>query len=129
MRDDPYSFVTTLLGYFLGTQLGNLIGPHMLIVVCSASGAMIALGRRDKEKRPAGWQFIFVVVVGAFCLTSMVAAGLAHYFDWIEDSRTIFAPVAFALGFVGLDWDDLLPYLWGKYLQLRGLPARERDNG
>ena len=129
MRDDPYSFVTALLGYLIGSQLGGLIGPYILIVICSASGAMIALGRRDPTKKPAGWQFVFVIVIAAFSGTSLVARAAAQYVDWIADPRTIFAPVAFVIGFIGLDWDEVLPRVGEWYLRLRGLPAREKNNG
>lgn len=127
MRDDPYSFVTALLGYILGQTLGSLIAPHMLIVIASASGAMIALGRRDKTKEPKGWQFIFVVVAAAFCFTSLGAYFAAQYLG-IQDPRTVFAPVAFLIGFIGLDYDEAWKFCYNIYAKFRGLP-RENQNG
>lgn len=130
MRDDPYSFTVSVFSFFLGQQLGSLIGPYALIMLCSAAGSMVALGRRDPTKQPAGWSYIVVVMIMAFCGTWIVSVGLAKYVDWIEvDPRTLFAPVAFALGFIGLDWDEVLPSIWGLYLKLRGLPPRENKNG
>lgn len=129
MKDDPYSFVVALFSFLLGQHLGTLIGPYILILICSAAGAQIALGRRDPGKKPAGMAFIGVVVCAAFCGTWIISNLLANYVDGIGDARTLFAPVAFAIGFVGLDWDEVLPWALDKYLQFRGLPPRESKNG
>jgi len=127
MKDDPYSFAVSFISFFLGQQLGAVVGPYVLIVICSMAGAMIALGRRDPNKKPAGWSFIAVVIAAAFCGTWLIANGVAKYVEWVADPRTLFAPVAFAIGFIGLDWDEIALYMWDKFLKSRGLPPREEN--
>lgn len=125
MRDDPYSFVVSFVAFFVGQQLANLIGPYMLILVCALAGAQVALGRRDPNKKPAGWAFVSVVVAGAFAGTWIVSSIIAHYFsDSIGDPHTLFAPVAFIFGFVGLDWDEVLTWVLDRYMLLRGIPPK-----
>jgi uncharacterized membrane protein AbrB (regulator of aidB expression) len=129
MKDDPYSFAVSFFSFFLGQQLGSVIGPYALVIICSMAGAMIALGRRDPARKPAGWAFIAVVVVAAFCGTWLVSMVVSQYVHWLSDPRTVFAPVAFAIGFIGLDWDEVIPYALNLYLRFRGFPPRENGNG
>lgn len=120
-KDDPNTLFTALAGVILSNELARLAGPYMLIVVMATMGALAALGRQGPDRRPTGLTFIAVVVSAAVAFTSVVARIVAAYFpdEWGVSPLTLFAPIAFAIGLVGLDWDKVLPAVFDYYRRWR----------
>lgn len=120
-RNDPYSLFTAIASVILSNELARLAGPYMLIVVMSTMGALAALGRQGPDRRPTGFTFISVVVTAAVAFTSITAKVVSLYFpeEWGISPLTLFAPIAFGIGLVGLDWDKLIPATFDMYRRWR----------
>lgn len=121
MKDDPNSLFTALAAVLLSNELARLAGPYMLIVVMSTMGALAALGRQGPDRRPTGFTFIAVVVSLAVAITTIASTILSKYFpdEWGIAPSTLFAPVAFFIGLIGLDWDKVLPAALDYYRRWR----------
>lgn len=120
-KDDPNSLATALASILLSNELARLAGPYMLIVIMATMGALAALGRQGPERRPTGFTFIAVVVSAAVAFTSITARIVVAYFpdEWGISPLTLFAPIAFVIGLVGLDWDKVLPAAFEYYRRWR----------
>lgn len=119
--DDPNSLFTAIASVLLSNELARLTGPYMLIVVMAAMGALAALGRQGPERRPTGLTFVAVVVSAAVAFTSLLARVAVAYFpdEWGVSPLTLFAPISFVIGLVGLDWDKVIPWVWNRYREWR----------
>lgn len=130
--DDPNALFTAIASVVLSAELARLAGPYMLIVILATMGALGALGRQGPDRRPTGFTFIAVVVSAAVAFTSIVARIVVAYFpeEWGISPLTLFAPIAFLIGLVGLDWDKVLPAAYNAYKDWRSggrLPEGKPD--
>lgn len=115
---DPVAVFTALASLLVGQKLGPVFGAYTLIAIMSTAGALVALGRREPDKKPNGLAFILIVNCIAVGFTSMLAFLTAARIEGLE-APTLFAPIAFVIGMVGLDWPTLLPYVFSKYQEWR----------
>lgn len=115
---DPVALFTLVATMLVGQKAGPVLASYLLILLMSTAGAMAALGRRDPDQKPSGLTFIMIVNCISVGFTSLVASQVAARIDSLE-APTLFAPVAFILGLIGLDYPILIPYLYQKYLEWR----------
>lgn len=92
----------------VSNSVAEVFGPYLLIVVAATAGAWVALGRREPTEKPNGFPFILIVNVIAILFTSLVSFLISANFSSIEE-RVVFAPVAFVIGWIGLDWPTVIP--------------------
>lgn len=111
---DPVSVLTLFASILVGQKAGAALAPYIIILVMATAGALVSLGMRDPDKKPTGLTYIFVVDCIAVGLTSLVASQVAARIDSIE-AVTLFAPVAFALGAIGLEYRTVIPKLMELY--------------
>ncbi len=116
--EDPYSFVTWAMAFAVGNQAAEMIGPYLLIMIACTSGAWVALGRRDPDDKPKGFTFLAIVNVIALISTTLIARGVASNFASFEE-RLVFAPIAFVIGWIGLDYPTLIPKVLDLYIKWR----------
>lgn len=115
---DPVAVFTALATLLVGQKLGPVFGAYTLMTIMATAGAMVALGRREPDKKPNGFVFILIVNCIAVGFTSILASLAASKIDGIE-APALFAPIAFCLGMIGLDYPTLIPYVYSKYLEWR----------
>lgn len=115
---NPYDLFVWLAAFVVGNKFAESAGPYLLLLVCTTAGAYVALGRREPGQKPAGVPFLLIVNVISIAFTSVLTAVLSSRFPSFEE-RATFAPIALAIGYVGLDYPVLLPYLYNKYLEWR----------
>ena len=97
-------FIAALL---FSSEVANVVGPYMVIVIASSIGASFALARRDKDTRTAAvWFFTRVVGLAVLLTGGLAAIASAHYPDIAP--RVFVAPIALMVGFIGDDWPKLL---------------------
>lgn len=116
--EDPYAFFTWAIAYAVGNQAAEMIGPYLLILISCTSGAWVALGRRDPTAKPNGFAFLAIVNVIALISTTLISRGVAANFASFEE-RLVFAPIAFVIGWIGLDYPTLIPKVLELYLKWR----------
>lgn len=115
---DPVAVFTALATLLVGQKLGPVFGAYTLMVIMATSGALVALGRREPDRKPSGIVFILIVNCIAVGFTTLLSTLVAAKLEGIE-ARSLFAPIAFALGMVGLDYPVLIPYIYSKYVEWR----------
>lgn len=87
--------------------VAEVVGPYLVIVVASAIGASFALARREKSTRGRALWFFTRVVGLAVLLTVGAAAGVSAVRPDLAP-RTLLAPIALLIGFIGDGWPRLL---------------------
>ena len=115
---DPIAPFAWLAGILVGTASAQIIGPWLMVITLCTSTAFVSLGRREPNQKPTGVLYILSVNAIAIGCTSILSWLVASQIDAIEE-RTLYAPVALAIGYIGLDWPKVLPYLWDKYREWR----------
>jgi len=100
-------FIAAML---FSSEVANVVGPYMVIVIASSVGASFALARRDKATRVRAIWFFIRVVGLAILLTAGFAALLSAYKPGMHERFTV-APIALLVGFIGDDWPRLLAKL------------------
>jgi len=88
-------------------EVAAIVGPYMVIIIASTSGASFALARRDKTTRTAAVWY-FTRVVGLAVLLTVGFAAVANAYRPDLTPRVLVAPIALLIGFVGDDWPKLL---------------------
>lgn len=117
MRNPPDIGIVTLAGTLsslaFGPEMAVFIGPYIVIMLASTIGASFALARRPTSSR-YGAIWFFVRTNGlAILLTAALATAISGTHPVLSE-RTLIAPVAFIVGFVGDDWPDVLRWAAGK---------------
>lgn len=87
--------------------VAEVVGPYLVIVVASAIGASFALARREKSTRGRALWF-FTRVVGLAVLLTVGAAAAVSAVRPDLAPRTLLAPIALLIGFIGDGWPRLL---------------------
>lgn len=86
-----------------GQSMAEIIGPYILIVFASATGAGWSLGRRDPAGKVNTMLYFIRIVLTAVLLTVAITKVVAGFVPQIEENGFI-APVAFIIGAIGDDW-------------------------
>ena len=87
--------------------VAEVVGPYLVIVVASAIGASFAVARREKSTRGRALWF-FTRVVGLAVLLTVGAALAVSAVRPDLSPRTLLAPIALLIGFIGDGWPRLL---------------------
>lgn len=115
---DPISFITLAAGLLVGQKISPVFSAYLLIIVMSTAGGLVALGRQGPERKPTGLPFLFIVNCIALACTTIVSTFLASKVDIVEAPH-LYAPVALAIGMIGLDWKTVVPELFRLYRNWR----------
>lgn len=100
------------LGIFLASliyapSVAAVIGPYLVIIICSVLGASFAVKRREKTTRTAAFTYFLRVAGVATMITVGLAQVVAKFYDgW--DERALIAPIALLIGGAGDDFPELL---------------------
>lgn len=122
---DPIAPFAWLAGILVGSASAQTLGPWLMVITLCTSTAFVSLGRREPDQKPSGVFYILAVNAIALGCTSILSWLIASQIDAIEE-RALYAPVALAIGYIGLDWPKVIPYLIEKYQAWR---AGGRING
>ena len=96
----------TLATALLGPAVGPLLGPYIVIIICSAVGAQWALLASPAMSRLEAVGLMLRVVGTAVVLTAMVAQVVGVYFNVAVTEA--YGAVAFSIGALGHRWMDLI---------------------
>jgi len=118
MKSDPLALFTWFAAAIVGNTFSQIVGPYMLIVAMTTTGALASLSWRDPAAKPNGFLYVFIVNGIGIGLTSIIASLTAANFSSLEE-RALFAPVALAIGLIGLDYPKLIPKVWDMYKEWR----------
>lgn len=126
MKSDPLALFTWMAAALVGNTFSQIVAPYMLIMAMTTVGALASLGWRDPAAKPNG--FLYVLIVNGFGigLTSLIASLTAANFSSLEE-RALFAPVALAIGLIGLDYPKLIPKAWSMWVEWRRGGKSEGD--
>lgn len=98
--------LVTLATALLGPTVGPLIGPYVVIILCSAVGAQWALLASPSMSKAEAALLMVRVVGTAVVLTAMVAQVVGAYFNVAVTES--YGAVAFTIGALGHRWNDLI---------------------
>lgn len=111
---DPSAVATLLVATFVGPALASVIGPYAVIVVASLAGASWALSEETSTTTRGAVLFLLRCTLTAAVLTAGVTSVLEHYLFTPGQSRWLFAPIAFGIGWIGNDWPRVLHWAGNK---------------
>lgn len=104
-----------IAAFLFSNEVANVVGPYMVIAVAATVGASFSVARRDKDTRlGAVWFFAKLVILAVLVTVGLAALATAHYPALQE--RSLLAPIALLVGFVGEGW----PALLGKVMKFLG---------
>lgn len=98
--------LVTLTTALLGPAIGPLIGPYVVIILCSAVGAQWALLASPSMTKGQAALLMTRLVGTAVVLTAMVASVVGAYFNVAVTEA--YGAVAFVIGAVGHKWSELI---------------------
>lgn len=123
---DPLVLFNGATALVVSNSMAETVGPYLLIVVAATAGAWVALGRREPEAKPNGLPFLLIVNVIAILFTSLFSVLISSNFSSLEE-RLIFGPVAFIIGWIGLDWPTVIPKALELYTNWRTVRTGGKD--
>ncbi|GER21061.1 hypothetical protein [Variovorax boronicumulans] len=104
---DVVALAVLIAAAVFSRAVAEVVGPYLVIVVASAVGASFALARREKSTRGRALWF-FTRVVGLAVLLTVGGAVTVSAFRPDLEPRTLLAPIALLIGFIGDGWPRLL---------------------
>lgn len=107
---DSIGFFIIVAALFFSPEVAATIGPYMVIIAAAAVGASFSLRRRPRATRTGALAYFVAVCVIAVLLTVGASNLLAGMHAGLSE-RSLLAPVAFAIGLIGPDWDKVGPML------------------
>lgn len=107
---------TTTIGvYGLFVALfGTLAGQWAVIIFASLAGGLWTVGRYETESKKESGMLLLKVVSTAVVFTGVLAAVIESSVG--IDAKSLLAPVAYSIGFLGDRWHDVLSVWISKYL-------------
>lgn len=101
---EPAAVLTLIASTLAGPTIAGVVGPYAVIIIASLVGASWAL---SEDKATTTWTaawFLLRITATAALLTVGITAVLERYvFTTGAETRWLFAPVAFAIGWAGND--------------------------
>lgn len=128
---DIVALAVLIAAAVFSNSVAEVVGPYLVIVVASAIGASFALARREKTTRGRALWF-FTRVVGLAVVLTVGAAVAVSAFRPDLAPRTLLAPIALLIGFIGDGWPKLLAkvvqVLYGMLDLVRGSAGNGRKD-
>lgn len=103
---DILGLVAVISAAIFSQEVAEVVSPYIVIIAASAFGASFSLARREKSTRTGAVWFFVQVCGGAVMLTVGVSSLLSGVHPTLT-TRVLLAPVAFAIGLIGVDWRDV----------------------
>lgn len=125
---DPISVMVAVASLVFASEVANVVGPYLIILFASSIGASFALKARPTTSRMSAVGFYFRVNGLAILLTYSIAT-FAHQYYPMKDVGTWFAPVSFAIGFVGDRWPAVFRWAVSKLSKFVDIMIKMRDGG
>lgn len=98
--------LVTLATALLGPTIGPLLGPYVVIILCSAVGAQWALLASPSMSRINAAMLMLRVIGTAVVLTAMIAQVVGSYFQLAVTES--YGGVSFLIGALGHKWGELI---------------------
>lgn len=122
----PVAVITAIASTVFSAAVAAVVGPYVVIAIGAMGGAAVALMQRESAGRYKAVLFFFGATVLAVLLTVPLSMLVTWYFTGLQD-HWLFAPFAFALGYIGDKWSATLTWVGSKLnalidilIQLRG---------
>jgi hypothetical protein len=98
--------LVTLASTLLGPQFGPLLGPYLVIVLCSTVGAQWAILASPTMTRMDALLLMLRVSATAVVLTAMLAQLVGSYFN--VPVNEAYGAISFFIGALGHRWMELI---------------------
>lgn len=123
------AMLTFIASKFFSPDVAAVVGPYVAIFIAAVGGTAVAALKAESRSRGRAYLIFFISVLIAVAGTVSISTLIAAYVDAVQ-SQWLFVPVAFALGFLGDKWADVLPWVGGqiasKYGALIDLLAKSK---
>jgi hypothetical protein len=116
---DPISIATSVAGIYYGPDIATVVGPYVVIILCSTLGTAWSFRRRKTTTKLAALRYFLLLNATALFVTVALAQQLAKWLG-TEDSHSLLAPIALGIGAVGTDWPTVV-----KWFVQRFVPVKE----
>lgn len=125
---DPISVTVALATLVFAPEVARVVGPYLVILFASTIGASFALAARESSTKLNAALFFFRVNGLSVLLTHSIAYAVNLGYP-VEDQQTWFAPIAFALGFIGDRWPAVFTWAAKKLSKLIDVLIKLRGDG
>lgn len=111
---DVVALATLIAGVVYSPDVAAVVGPYIVVIAASVTGAAFSLKRREKTSRLAAFRYFLTVAGVAVFVTGLISWAVGSYYGVSE--RFLIAPVALAVGAVGNDWGSVLRFFASRAL-------------
>ena len=125
---DPISVMVAVSSVVFAQEVAHVVGPYLVILFASTIGASFALAARPPTTRLSAFAFFFRVNGLSVLLTYSIAV-VVHHFYPLDTASSWFAPVAFAIGFVGDRWPTVMMWAARKFSRFLDIVIKMRGDG
>jgi hypothetical protein len=96
----PVYVFTQLASLVFGMSVAMVVGPYIVIAIGAMGGAAVMIMQREGDGNIRAFIYFLASAAAALLLTVPISMGVASFWSPIRD-QWLFAPVSFALGYIG----------------------------
>lgn len=102
-NNDVMQLFIILAASIFGPSMAHIIGPYVMIIAASCTGAAWSLSRREPKGKVNAFFYFVRISLTAVLLTVAISDITASFFPSLQ-STFLYVPVALVIGLIGDDW-------------------------